>query len=291
MFFKLPAWVNRKEEQKRLKADLVRKKLSTYGFLQVPESEKVNYVMQHFNSVARHYDIMNTILSLGIHYLWKRMAVGLIGLRPGGCVLDVCGGTGDLAILAGRKIGKSGQIILYDINREMILAGKNKPTNRGIRNRITHVQGDIEALSFPDDRFDAAMVGFGIRNVTHMETGFKEIYRVLKPGGTFMCLEFSQPVWPMFRFLYDIYSFYIMPWLGERIAGSRKAYLHLPETIRLFPLPDDLSEIIEQIGFVNVRYRRLTNGIAVVHIAVKPESAADAGLPGKCRCQTGCTAG
>ncbi|MFZ3048416.1 MAG: class I SAM-dependent methyltransferase [Desulfatirhabdiaceae bacterium] len=270
MSFRIPEWVNEKEEQQRLKDNLSRQKLATYGFLQVPEFEKVNYVRRHFNSVARHYDLMNTILSLGIHYLWKRISVGMMSLKPGDRVLDVCGGTGDLSILAGRMVGKAGQIILYDINREMILAGKTKSTHRNSRNRIAHVQGDIEALSFPDQCVDAAMVGFGIRNVTHMETGFMEIYRVLKPGGTFMCLEFSQPVWPVFRWLYDVYSFYIMPWLGDCITGSRKAYLHLPETIRLFPLPDQLSELIERIGFVDVRYRRLTNGIAVVHVARKP---------------------
>ncbi len=270
MFVEMPGWFSRKEEQKHLKDYLKREKLSTYGFLQVPESEKVHYVRRHFNSVARRYDLMNTILSMGIHYMWKRLAVGWMGLTPGDRVLDACGGTGDLAILALRKVGESGRVVLADINREMILAGKTKGTNQGERKRIAYIQCDMENLSLPDQCMDACMVGFGIRNVTHMEDGFRELFRVLKPGGVMMCLEFSQPVQPLFRWLYDVYSFYVMPWLGERIAGSRKAYLHLPETIRLFPLPDEMSEILSEIGFRAVRYRRLTNGIAVVHIARKP---------------------
>jgi demethylmenaquinone methyltransferase/2-methoxy-6-polyprenyl-1,4-benzoquinol methylase len=270
MCAEMPGWFSRKEEQKRLKDYLKREKLSTYGFLQIPESEKVHYVRRHFNSVSHRYDLMNTILSMGIHYIWKRISVRCMGLRPGDRVLDACGGTGDLAILALRKVGESGQVFLADINREMILAGKTKGTNRNARKRIGYIQGDIENLAFPNQCMDACMVGFGIRNVTHMEDGFRELFRVLKPGGVMMCLEFSQPVQPLFRCLYDIYSFWVMPWLGERIAGSRKAYLHLPETIRLFPLPDELSEILSDIGFRDVRYRRLTNGIAVVHLARKP---------------------
>jgi demethylmenaquinone methyltransferase/2-methoxy-6-polyprenyl-1,4-benzoquinol methylase len=266
----IPKWLNRKEERRRLMAYLQEHRMATYGFIQVPEAEKVAYVRRHFNSVAQRYDLMNTILSFGIHYIWKHAAINMMGLKPGDRVLDVCGGTGDLSILADRKIGPQGQVFLCDINREMIDAGKHKATNAVHRRRIAYIQGDIEALAFPDGSMDAAMVGFGIRNVTHMEKGFAEMFRVLKPGGTLMCLEFSQPVWKWFRLLYDFHSFYIMPWLGERIAGSRKAYLHLPETIRLFPLPDELSETLENIGFTAIRYKRLTNGIAVVHIGRKP---------------------
>jgi len=269
-FFHLPRWMNRREDRQRLMQHLQENRLTTYGFAQVPEEEKTAYVRRHFDSVAHRYDLMNTILSLGIHYLWKRYVVNRMRLRSGDRVLDVCGGTGDLAILADRKVGPRGQVILYDINRDMILAGRNKPTNARHRRRIAYVQGDIEAMAFSDNTMDAAMVGFGIRNVTHMERGFAEMFRVLKPGGTFMCLEFSQPVWQWFRWLYDLYSFYVMPWLGEMIVGTRKAYVHLPETIRLFPLPDELSEILSHIGFSSIDYRRLTNGIAVVHLARKP---------------------
>jgi demethylmenaquinone methyltransferase/2-methoxy-6-polyprenyl-1,4-benzoquinol methylase len=138
-----------------------------------------------------------------------------------------------------------------------------------MRTRLRHVQGNAEHISFPDRHFEAVMVGFGIRNVTRMAKGFAEMYRVLKPGGKMMCLEFSKPTWPVFRCLYDFYSFYIMPFLGELIVGSRKAYTHLPESIRMFPLPDELSELLKTIGFPKVTYRSLTNGIAVIHLAIK----------------------
>ena len=243
---------------------------STYfGFQQVARAEKTDRVLQHFNSVARHYDFMNTLLSFGIHHLWKRSAVRMLQLAPGDHVLDVCGGTGDLAILAAANIGTTGRVIVYDINRAMIQAGLHKATHVAGADRIGYVQGNAESICFPDRHFEAAMVGFGIRNVANMEMGFKEMYRVLKPGGKMLCLEFSKPTFPPFRWLYDIYSFYIMPLVGELFAGSRKAYTHLPESIRMFPMPDELSELLNEIGFSHVNYKRLTNGIAVIHLAIK----------------------
>ncbi|MBT8369232.1 MAG: bifunctional demethylmenaquinone methyltransferase/2-methoxy-6-polyprenyl-1,4-benzoquinol methylase UbiE [Deltaproteobacteria bacterium] len=243
---------------------------STYfGFQRIPKEEKAGRVLNHFNTIADHYDFMNTLLSLGIHHLWKRLAVQMLELAPGNRILDVCGGTGDLAIQAAKRIGSDGRVIIYDINRAMILAGLPKVANRDFEPRIRYVQGDAESISFPDANFDATMVGFGIRNVTNMNKGFEEMYRVLKPGGKMLCLEFSKPTFTPFRWLYDIYSFYIMPFLGELIAGSRTAYTHLPETIRMWPLPDELTEILKEIGFSDVSHRKLTNGIAVIHLAVK----------------------
>jgi demethylmenaquinone methyltransferase/2-methoxy-6-polyprenyl-1,4-benzoquinol methylase len=160
---------------------------------------------------------------------------------------------------------------LYDINRMMMESGRRKSSNASSREKILYVQGDAENISFGSKRFDAAMVGFGIRNLTHMEEGFKEMYRVLKPGGRILCLEFSQPTAPLFRWLYDFYSFYIMPFLGLLIVGSRQAYTYLPESIRVFPLPQELSVLLEGIGFSKVTYRKLTNGIAVIHVGVKRE--------------------
>ena len=151
----------------------------------------------------------------------------------------------------------------------MINAGRHKAGAANLTNRINYVQGDAEQIAFPDQCVDGIMVGFGIRNVTHMEKGFKEMYRVLKPGGKMICLEFSKPTAALFRWLYDVYSFYVMPFLGEVIAGNRQAYTHLPESIRLFPLPDELKEILMKVGFSDVIYRRLTNGIAVIHLAFK----------------------
>lgn len=243
--------------------------MTHFGFLTIPERDKEEWVRRHFSSVARKYDAMNTLLSLGIHYQWKRIAVGMMGLRAGDRVLDVCGGTGDLARMAAERIAPSGSIVLYDINWEMMDAGRPKTAASAHRGMVSWVQGDAERIAFPDNSFDAAMVGFGIRNLTHFENGFREMHRVLKPGGTFMCLEFSEPVTPWFRRLYDFYSFHVMPLLGKVLANCQPAYTYLPESIRLFPNPDRLKAILERIGLSNVRYRRLTDGIAVVHLGKK----------------------
>ena len=262
-------WLEGRERQKQLdKAD---NGLETayFGYQRVESTKKTQRVIQHFNSIARQYDFMNTLLSFGIHHIWKRTAVRMLDPEPGSRILDVCGGTGDLAILAARAIGPSGRVVIYDINRAMMQAGSHKVVGKPHENQVQYVQGNAESIAFPDNHFDGAMVGFGIRNVTHMAKGFEEMYRILRPGGKMMCLEFSKPTNPVFCGLYDFYSFRIMPLLGQMIAGSRTAYTHLPESIRSFPLPDELADILKHMGFNEVRYRRLTNGIAVIHTAVK----------------------
>ena len=231
--------------------------------------EKAELVTAHFSSIARKYDFMNTLLSGGLHYVWKRQAVQMLAIQPGNRVIDVCGGTADLAILAGRQVGPAGKVVLYDMNLDMIETGRPKISRKDLQARIVHVQGDAERISARDESFDVAMVGFGIRNLTHVEKGFQEMHRVLRPGGKLMCLEFSKPSAPWFRKLYDLYSFSIMPLVGQLLTGSRQAYTYLPESIRLFPEPDQLSAMLERIGFHSVTYRRLTNGIAVVHLGVK----------------------
>ncbi|MCX5896223.1 MAG: bifunctional demethylmenaquinone methyltransferase/2-methoxy-6-polyprenyl-1,4-benzoquinol methylase UbiE [Proteobacteria bacterium] len=243
--------------------------IASFGYQQVPAKEKVKLVQRHFDSIAAKYDFMNSLLSFGLHYLWKRTAIKMLGLKPGDRVIDVCGGTADLAILAARYVGPGGRVMVYDFNRAMMEAGKNKVRSALLDARIKFIQGDAEQISFPDGQFDAAMVGFGIRNLTHREKGFAEMYRVLKPGGKLLCLEFSRPTAPVFRWLYDMYSFYIMPFVGKLFTGSRQAYTYLPESIRVFPSPDELSTLLETIGFTQVTYRKLTNGIAVVHLGVK----------------------
>ena len=262
-------WHKKETEREQSKNHPDRENMVPFGFQQIPKKEKVGRTMGHFNTVATKYDFMNTLLSFGIHYLWKRTAIDMMYLKPGDRVLDVCGGTGDLAVLAAKSVDISGKVIIYDINRQMIQVGRAKRNRPAQRNSIEFIQGDAESISFPDDTFDAAMVGFGIRNLTHMDLGFQEMHRILKPGGKIMCLEFSKPTASLFRWLYDVYSFHVIPFLGKVLVGSRQAYTLLPESIRMFPLPEELSAFLRNIGFHKVIYRRLTNGIAVVHVAEK----------------------
>lgn len=240
-----------------------------FGYLHVPVEHKVNLVRRHFNTVAYKYDFMNTLLSFGIHYVWKQTAVDLMDLKPGDRVIDVCGGTADLALNAAQKAGPGGEIVLYDINWAMMLTGKPKVDASPFSQNIVYTQGDAERISFADNSFDGAMVGFGIRNLTHMEQGFREMHRVLKPGGKIMCLEFSEPTPPWFKTLYDFYSFHIMPAVGKILGGSRHAYTYLPESIRLFPGPEELKSMLEAMGFREVFYKRLSRGISVVHVGTK----------------------
>jgi demethylmenaquinone methyltransferase/2-methoxy-6-polyprenyl-1,4-benzoquinol methylase len=184
----------------------------------------------------------------------------MLNLEPGQQVIDVCGGTADLAIRAARAVGPSGSITVYDINPAMMELGRLKARKAAMEDRIRFVQGDAEQISLPDTYFDAAMVGFGIRNVTRMEKGLAEMQRVLKPGGTFLCLEFSHPAPGAFQ---------VMPRIGRLFTGSSQAYHYLPESIRLFPSPEGLSKIIEQAGFSNVTYRLLSKGIAAIHVGRK----------------------
>jgi demethylmenaquinone methyltransferase / 2-methoxy-6-polyprenyl-1,4-benzoquinol methylase len=241
-----------------------------FGYRKVAEDEKNRLVKEHFDSIARKYDGMNTLLSFGLHHLWKRKTVKILRSGEGDVILDMCGGTADLALLAARSVGRRGRVVVYDINLAMMEAGRTKVTGSPVGERIRFVQGDGEHISFPDNTFDSVMVGFGVRNMTHMEKGLSEMFRVLKPGGTMVCLEFSKPPGWFFGLLYDLYSFTIMPLAGRLLAGTDKAYTYLPESIRVFPLPDRLADILRDIGFSHVNYKRLTRGIAVIHKGRKP---------------------
>jgi len=233
-------------------------------------AEKTKLISHLFNSIASKYDLMNTLLSFGLHYFWKNFAVKSLRVQARERVIDICGGTADLTLLAAKAIGPNGRAILYDFSWAMIEVGKIKAARNSHRLKINFVQGNAEEISFSSGYFDKAMVGFGLRNLAQMEKGLKEIYRILKPGGKLMVLEFSQPTAIWFKWLYDLYSSHFIPFLGKIIAGSRPAYVYLPNSIRLFPPPDQLSAVLKRIGFSEVTYRRLTNGIATVHIGVKP---------------------
>jgi demethylmenaquinone methyltransferase/2-methoxy-6-polyprenyl-1,4-benzoquinol methylase len=264
MILNINKWYNREKRLEQLEKHISLTRTAKFGFTAYAESDKIHRVNQHFNTIASRYDLMNTLLSVGIHYAWKRRAVEALRIRPEDVILDVCGGTGDMAFLSALRTGEKGVSLAYDINGKMIDQGKKKSLKG-----VSFVQGDAECISFPDDCFDAVSIGFGIRNLTHLETGFKEIFRVLKEGGTMCCLEFSRPDNTYFRYLYDFYSFKIMPLLGGIITGSKEAYTAFPESIRAFPLPGELSLILKNIGFRDIKITKLTNGIAVIHSARK----------------------
>ncbi len=231
---------------------------------------KARLVQRHFSAIAARYDLANDILSFGLQRQWKRLAVRLLDPQPGDAVLAVCGGTADLAILSASAMGLRGQVLVYDFNREMLETGLGKASRDSSGSSLTFIQGDAEAISLKDNSVNAAIVGFGVRNLTHLAQGFQEMHRVLKPGGRMVCLEFSQPPAKWFRLLYDLYSHAAIPLVGRILAGSWEAYTYLTGSIRQFPGPVDLSAVIENSGFTEVTYRPLTGGIAVLHRGVKP---------------------
>lgn len=244
-------------------------KMTFFGNKLVPEEEKQKKVREVFDSVAGKYDLMNDLMSMGTHRLWKRLIARETGLKPGESALDVAGGTADIALLMSDRVGQSGNVVVYDINGEMLKVGKEKAYDRGYLKGVRFVQGNAEEISFEDNTFHCATVGFGIRNVTHLDRAFSEMRRVVKPGGKVICLEFSHPESRLFAKLYDLYSFSVIPAVGEMITGNRSAYEYLPESIRKFPPQEKLKGIMEEAGLYKVRYYNLFNGIAAVHIGAK----------------------
>ncbi|MBI5236669.1 MAG: bifunctional demethylmenaquinone methyltransferase/2-methoxy-6-polyprenyl-1,4-benzoquinol methylase UbiE [Deltaproteobacteria bacterium] len=245
------------------------KKLISFGSELVPEDERQSRVNEVFDSVAGKYDVMNDLMSLGTHRIWKRMVAAETGLKANESALDVAGGTADIAMLMAGRVGAGGNVVVYDINGEMLKTGRTKCVDRGFLKNVSFVQGNAEDIAFDDNTFHTATVGFGIRNVTHLDKAFAEMRRVVKPGGKVICLEFSKPQSAILASLYDIYSFSVIPRVGEMITGNRAAYVYLPESIRNFPPQDALKKIMEDAGLFRVRYRNLFNGIVAMHVGYK----------------------
>ncbi|GAB3383046.1 bifunctional demethylmenaquinone methyltransferase/2-methoxy-6-polyprenyl-1,4-benzoquinol methylase UbiE [Spongiibacter taiwanensis] len=245
-------------------------KTTHFGFRNVNASEKAGMVAGVFHSVAAKYDLMNDLMSGGIHRLWKRFTIELSGVRSGNCVLDIAGGTGDLAAKFSRLVGSEGEVVLADINESMLKVGREKLTNRGIVGNIKYVQANAECLPFPDNHFDCITIAFGLRNVTDKDTALQSMLRVLKPGGRLLVLEFSKPVNPVVERVYDRYSFDILPKMGRLVTNDEDSYRYLAESIRMHPDQETLKGMMEAAGFAQVRYHNMTAGVVALHRGIKP---------------------
>jgi demethylmenaquinone methyltransferase/2-methoxy-6-polyprenyl-1,4-benzoquinol methylase len=238
----------------------------SFGFREVPEDEKEGLVREVFSSVAPRYDLMNDLMSGGIHRLWKDAMVEWLNPRPGWKLLDVAGGTGDIALRIANRTRSQAEITVCDINAEMLGEGKRRAQEKG-ETAIAWLCGDAEKLPVPDKSFDAYTIAFGIRNVTHIDRALSEARRVLKPGGRFLCLEFSKVEVPGLDTLYDAYSFRLLPKIGGWVAGDENSYRYLAESIRRFPGQKEFAKLIEAAGLSRVKIRNLSGGIAAMHSA------------------------
>ena len=245
-------------------------KTTHFGFQDVPESQKADKVAEVFHSVAAKYDLMNDVLSGGLHRLWKRFTIELSGVRPGNRVLDIAGGTGDLTRKFSSLVGPSGEVVLADINDSMLKVGRDRLLDKGVAGNVQFVQADAEALPFPDNHFDVVTIAFGLRNVTRKENALRSMLRVLKPGGRLLVLEFSKPGNPLLAKAYDTYSFSFMPRAGKLITNDADSYRYLAESIRMHPDQETLKAMMVEAGFERVTYHNMTGGIVALHRGIKP---------------------
>lgn len=240
-----------------------------FGYKTVEAEKKADLVADVFHSVAAKYDIMNDVMSFGIHRMWKRFTIESAGARPGMKVLDLAGGTGDLTAKFSHIVGNKGQVTLADINDSMLKVGREKLRNRGVVGNVNYVQANAEALPFPDNHFDIITIAFGLRNVTDKDSAIRSMLRVLKPGGKLLVLEFSKPQHDIMRKIYDLYSFKILPKMGDIITKDAGSYEYLAESIRMHPDQETLKGMMVDAGFEQVEYTNMTDGIVALHKGYK----------------------
>lgn len=240
-----------------------------FGYQQVPVQEKASRVAEVFHSVADKYDVMNDVMSFGIHRLWKRYTIEAAGAKRGQQILDLAGGTGDLAAKFARIVGVNGKVVLSDINGSMLENGRRRLTDEGIAGNVEYVQANAECLPFADNSFDIITMAFGLRNVTDKDSALRSIFRVLKPAGRLLVLEFSKPVIPCLAPIYDQYSFKFLPLMGKLIANDADSYRYLAESIRMHPDQETLKTMMETAGFERVSYDNLSGGIVALHKGFK----------------------
>ena len=245
-------------------------KTTHFGYKTVNVEEKAGKVADVFHSVASNYDLMNDLMSAGVHRLWKRMTIEMSGVRSGNKVLDIAGGTGDLAAKFSRIVGKDGYVVLADINESMLKVGRDRLMDLGVVDNVKFSQSDAQYLPFPDNSFDIITIAFGLRNVTDKELALKSMLRVLKPGGRLLVLEFSKPGNPVLSKIYDTYSFSILPKLGKLFADDAESYQYLAESIRMHPDQQTLMGMMNDAGFTNTDFHNMTGGVVALHRGVKP---------------------
>ena len=245
-------------------------KTTHFGYEQVSVDDKADRVAGVFHSVAAKYDVMNDLMSGGVHRLWKRFTIELSAVRPGHKVLDIAGGTGDLAYKFSKLVGNDGQVILSDINSSMLNVGRDRLINRGVNNNVQYAQLDAQYLPFDDNTFDCITIAFGLRNVTDKDMALRSMLRVLKPGGRLLVLEFSKPKNPLLSKVYDEYSFRVLPMMGKLITQDADSYRYLAESIRMHPDQETLKTMMNEAGFANTEYYNMTGGVVALHKGIKP---------------------
>jgi demethylmenaquinone methyltransferase/2-methoxy-6-polyprenyl-1,4-benzoquinol methylase len=240
-----------------------------FGFKEVDTQAKAGLVADVFHSVASRYDLMNDLMSGGIHRVWKRFTIELSGVRSGNAVLDIAGGTGDLAARFADIVGPEDRVVLADINDSMLKVGRDKLLDTGRLGNLEFVQADAQCLPFPDDSFDCVTIAFGLRNVTDKDAALRSMLRVLKPGGRLLVLEFSKPANPLLSKAYDTYSFRVLPLMGRLVANDADSYQYLAESIRMHPDQETLKDMMEDAGFSKCEYHNMTGGVVALHKGVK----------------------